>query len=83
MMCSDGVYDKLTNEEVAQCFWENKELTNEEREKYQFIGSVPSKVIERSMEKMSMDNLTSLVIVFEDHGRFMLPTKKNQKVGDK
>ena len=28
------------------------------------------------MEKMSMDNLTSLVIVFEDHGKLLLPSKK-------
>lgn len=25
MICSDGVYDKLSNEEVAQCFWETRD----------------------------------------------------------
>jgi len=29
------------------------------------------------MEKVSMDNLTSLVIVFEDNGRLLLPIKKS------
>lgn len=76
MICSDGVYDKLSNEEVAHCFWDTRERNQDERDKYNFIGRVPSKVIERSMEKMSMDNLTSLVIILEDHGRMMLPTKK-------
>lgn len=73
MLCSDGVYDKLTNEEVGQCFWDLKDKSAEE--KYQFIGRVPSKVIEKSMESMSMDNLTSLVVVLEDSGRMLLPSK--------
>lgn len=64
MMCSDGVYDKLDNEEVAQCFWDAKDYLKEEKDRYDFIGCVPSKVIEKSMEKVSMDNLTSLIIVF-------------------
>lgn len=80
MICSDGVYDKLSNEEVAQCFWEARDRNCDEKDRYQFIGKVPSKVIERSMEKMSMDNLTSLAIVFEDQGRMMLPSKKIAKV---
>jgi hypothetical protein len=37
---------------------------------------VPSKVIEKSMEKTSMDNLTCLVIAFEDQGKLLLPSKK-------
>ena len=78
MVCSDGVYDKLENEDVNQCFWDIRDKI-EDKEKYNFIGRVPSKVIERSMEKLSMDNLTSLVIVFEDQGRLMLPTKKSSK----
>lgn len=52
----------------------------ETKEKYHFIGAVPSKVIERSMEKQSMDNLTCLVVVFEDNGRLLLPHKKNSRV---
>ncbi len=80
MICSDGVYDKLSNEEVAQCFWDTRDRNQDEKDKYQFIGRVPSKVIERSMEKMSMDNLTSLVIIFEDQGRMMLPSKKVTKI---
>lgn len=35
------------------------------------------------MEKMSMDNLTSLIIVFEDQGRLMLPAKTIQKATEK
>jgi|688.fasta_scaffold1100421_1 serine/threonine protein phosphatase PrpC len=48
-MCSDGIYDKLNNEEVAQCFWDNKDNHKEDKDKYEFIGGVPSKVIEKSM----------------------------------
>ena len=76
MLCSDGVYDKLSNEEVGQCFWDTHSHIKNDEEKYQFIGKVPSKVIEKSMESMSMDNLTALVIVLEDQGRLMLPSKK-------
>ena len=48
-MCSDGVFDKLSNEEVAECFWNTKDKTTVEKDCYNFIGNVPSKVIERSM----------------------------------
>jgi hypothetical protein len=67
---------------VAHCFWDIKNRVDD-KDKYQFIGKVPSKVIERSMEKLSMDNLTSLVIVFEDHGKMLLPPKKQSKAIEK
>ena len=35
------------------------------------------------MEKMSLDNLTSLLIVFEDHGKMLLPSKKTHRIFDK
>ena len=31
------------------------------------------------MNHMSMDNLTSLIIVFDDNGRLNIPTNKNLK----
>lgn len=30
-----------------------------------------------------MDNLTSLLIIFEDQGKLLLPTKKNHKIIEK
>ena len=71
VMCSDGVYDKLENSEVAQCFWDTRDHNS--LENYDFICTVPSRIIERSMEKMSTDDLTSLVVFFEDHGKALLP----------
>lgn len=59
---------------MAECFWEQRD--RQQDDKYQFIGAVPSKILERSMEKMSMDNLTALVIVFEDEGRILMHKKK-------
>ena len=32
------------------------------------------------MIHMSMDNLTSLIIVFDDHGRLNIPTNKSLKI---
>ena len=78
MVCTDGVFDALENEDVSKCFWEVKGEIGDrsDEEKYQFIGKVPSAVIERSMEQRSTDNLTSLVIVFEDNGKLLLPAEK-------
>jgi hypothetical protein len=42
---------------------------------YQLFGHAASKIIEKSMEKNSLDNLTALIIVFEDDGRLMMPLK--------
>lgn len=34
------------------------------------------------MKHMSMDNLTSLIIAFDDHGRINLATDKSSKIQD-
>jgi hypothetical protein len=34
------------------------------------------------MVKMSMDNITSLIIVFEDHGKLELPRKKTNNFSE-
>lgn len=43
------------------------------------FGIAASNIIEKSMYKLSMDNLTSLLIVFEDNGRFNLMKKGKNK----
>jgi serine/threonine protein phosphatase PrpC len=71
-MGSDGIYDKLTNEQISECFWK---LHSPTKSNYEYIGEASSKIIMESMSHMSMDNLTSLIIVFEDNGRLNDPPK--------
>lgn len=67
-MGSDGIYDKLENEAISQCFWEK--LENKKKSGLEFIGEASTQILTAAMKNMSMDNLTSLIIVFEDNGKF-------------
>lgn len=67
-MGSDGIYDKLANETISDCFWES--LQNKKTSGNDFIGEAASQILTASMRKLSMDNLTSLIIVFEDNGKY-------------
>lgn len=76
MMGSDGIFDKLTNEQIVDCFWfthdKNKNKSNE------YIGEAASRIITSSMKNLSMDNLTSVLIMFDDEGRLDVPRKKTK-----
>ena len=72
---SDGIFDKLTNEEIIDCFWD-RHANRKNGSGNDYIGQASSKILMESMGKMSMDNVTSLIIVFEDHGKLDLPRKK-------
>lgn len=76
MMGSDGIFDKLKNENVSQEFWnlrnENLKLNAENKsEKLAFIGKAASKVITKAMENLSFDNLTTLFVVFDCEDRLL------------
>lgn len=72
-MGSDGIYDKLNNSQIVDCFWEKYE--NKKKGSNSFIGDACSEVMNLAMKNYSLDNITSLIIAFEDSGRFDLPKK--------
>lgn len=55
----DGIFDKLDNKEIIDAVWEadKKTATNSE-----FLGRAVTAVLEKSMDKRSMDNVTAIII---------------------
>jgi serine/threonine protein phosphatase PrpC len=58
----DGIFDKLTNEEVAECVWDiNDGLSNY----HQIGGKAIESIIKNCFIKKSTDNLTVVFIGFQ------------------
>lgn len=58
----DGIFDKLNNEEVIEAVWRiEKEATSEAA----FLGDAVSAVLNESMRKRSMDNITAVLVMFD------------------
>lgn len=76
MMGSDGIFDKLSNEQIIQCFWQLHDENKNYKMNNEYIGEAASKIITTAMANISMDNLTTVLIMFEDEGRLDLPRKK-------
>lgn len=63
VLCSDGVFDKLSNQEVTNTVW--KSLRASESLHSQCEKAVKN-IIQISLDKRSTDNITAVVILFSD-----------------
>lgn len=73
MMGSDGIFDKMENEDIIGEFWSlrNEVVDGGKGERLEFIGRAASRVITKAMTNMSLDNLTTLFVVFDCEERMM------------
>lgn len=62
---TDGVFDKLTNKEIIQCCW-NRNLPNMDSNPHTQAANAVNNVISASMNKRSLDNLTAVIIAFDN-----------------
>jgi serine/threonine protein phosphatase PrpC len=73
-MGSDGIFDKLSNEEVSECVWMSVRDVNRESNLesshpminvHKQIGMGVEYVIKNALLRRSLDNVTVVVIAFE------------------
>lgn len=78
VMGSDGIFDKLSNEEVAECVWMSVRDVNKESNLesstpvinvHKQIGMGVEYVIKNALLRRSLDNVTVVVIAFEGFQR--------------
>ena len=72
MLCCDGIYDKLSNKEVAECVWntvQDKPATN----LHQLCGFSIETVLKNSLYRRSLDNVTVLMVAFSNFKRAAFP----------
>ena len=69
-MGSDGIFDKLSNEDIAKIIWsKGKILYNKGKNIHTITGECVKAVIKEAMHKKSSDNVTGILIIFKGFTR--------------
>jgi len=75
----DGIFDKLSNESVSQVVWEVFKETGESI--HHLAGKANEKIIRTALAHKASDNVTGILIVFENVYRFLQEnTKDNEEL---
>jgi len=85
MLASDGVYDKMSNEDISRCVWEscdkNKWQSNPSyrpaQSVHQQCGLAVESVLKNSLYRQSLDNVTVVMIAFQNFKRQVFGQGKN------
>lgn len=75
VLCSDGVFDKLSNQEVVNTAWKSLKVSGEDSSLHSQCKKAAKDIIKASLEKRSMDNITTVVILFSNTMDKKLPIK--------
>ena len=62
----DGIYDQLTDQEVTECIWLSLQETIREKNIHLQCGVAVDLVLKSSLLRKSLDNVTCVLIVFEN-----------------
>lgn len=67
LSCSDGVFDKLTTQEVHDIIWTviNKHLPDQSKSLHDIIGLVSDEVLHASARTNTLDNISIVFMAFE------------------
>jgi len=76
VMCSDGIFDKLSNKEVVQCVW-NSVKNERALNVHQQCGIGIETVIKNALMRRSLDNVTTLMIAFSNFKKVAFGDKKD------
>lgn len=79
VMGSDGIFDKISNRECIQCMW-NSLRDERTKDVHQQTGKGVEWVIKNSLFRKSLDNVTIVIITFENFERIF--SKEERKTSD-
>ena len=67
LTCSDGVFDKLSTQDVHDCIWAviNHHITDKTKTIHQIIGYAVDEVLHSAARSNSLDNISVVMIAFE------------------
>ena len=67
LTCSDGIFDKLTTQQVHDIIWTviSKQLHDRNKNVHQVIGAVVDEVLHAAARTNSMDNISVVMIAFD------------------
>ena len=87
MLASDGVFDKMSNEDISRAVWEscdkNKWQSNPNYKPAQSVhqqcGLAVESVLKNSLYRQSLDNVTVVMIAFQNFKRQVFGKSKNSE----
>ena len=82
VMGSDGIFDKLSNEDVVQCVW-NSIMKEKGEHVHQQCALAVDSIIKNSLLRHSLDNVTSVLIAFHNFKQLSFPNKSTERVSKK
>jgi serine/threonine protein phosphatase PrpC len=86
-MASDGVFDKMSNDDIARCVWDSCDKNKWQQAVqpggrpaqsiHQQCGLGVESVLKNSLYRQSLDNVTVVIIAFQNFKRFVFGQGKN------
>ena len=80
-IASDGVFDKLTNRETAQCVW-NSVQDARAPNVHQQTGLGVEYILKNSLLRRSLDNVTVVIISFSNFKRLVFPDEQTERLDE-
>jgi len=67
LTCSDGIFDKLSTQEVHDIIWSvfNQQIHDKTKSVHQIIGIAVDEVLHAAARVNTLDNISAVMIVFE------------------
>ena len=62
----DGIFDKLTNNDVANCVWDETFTKGGFSNVHEFAARAVENVIMMAFKKKSLDNVTVVMVIFKN-----------------
>ena len=78
-IASDGVFDKLSNRETAQCVW-NSVQDARAPNVHQQTGLGVEYILKNSLLRRSLDNVTVVIISFSNFKRLVFPDEPTERI---
>lgn len=67
ILIGDGIYDKLSNEEIISLVWNCKSKYNSPLKIHEYCGIVTDTIMKQSLKKCTVDNISCIFICFENY----------------
>lgn len=79
LLASDGIFDKLSNEEIVEIIWQTAKEKDRYKTVHELCGLAIEKVMKYSVYKRTQDNITVVILGFENLERLISGSTTSEK----
>jgi serine/threonine protein phosphatase PrpC len=77
-LASDGIFDKMTNEDISNCVWLSCEAAKQVDNVHHFCGLGVEGILKNSLYRQSLDNVTVVMVAFRNFQRVVCGSSSNE-----